>query len=128
MAKLETVARLLGHSIAWAEGETFYSHRVNGEHKGWCESPMPYDTDANASRELLAYTDKAYMALSFLVQLRKQVWPDLPPSEWESRSDHGVDSFRLLNAPPQQIYDAFCATFACELEQVEKQSCTKPTR
>lgn len=27
----------------------------------------------------------------------------------------------ILNATPQQIYDAFCATFARELEQVEKQ-------
>ncbi len=84
MAKLETVAELLG----WTQRKDAHYH-VN-DRKWWyapgprlegLQKPPAYSTDANASRELLAYTNKACMALSFLVQLRKQVWPELPPSE-----------------------------------------------
>lgn len=89
MAKLETVARLMGHSIAWAEGETFYSHRMNEASIGAGAENIRCHTIPTPTHPVNCWRtqNKAYMALSFLVQLRKQVWPDLPPSEWESRNN-----------------------------------------
>lgn len=117
MAKLETVARLLEHTLDYGGDRVWvYAQRRDGEHKGWCDTPMPYDTDANASRELLAYVKAKGVRVqsSFIRQLKLQLAEtDEAAMIWE---------FEVLNATPQQIYDVFVQTFARELEAMEKQS------
>ncbi len=110
MPKLETVARLLGYE---------YHPAIHIEGPWWsrgsleCDTPPLYDTDANASRELLAHVAKERRVIEFVTDLHRIIGDAVI-------SDCG-SNWAMLNATPQQIYDAFCATFARELEQVEKQ-------
>lgn len=131
MAKLETVARLLGcapckvrhHHGLWMFNYDEHGGILSCKTCGFSArsdphfAPPAYDTDANASRELLAYVKAQGRETPFGGNILRIVAPILNIGAFPV-----ARVFELLSATPQQIYAAFCATFACELEQVEKQS------
>lgn len=127
MAKLETVARLLGcapckvrhHHGLWMFNYDEHGGILSCKTCGFSArsdphfAPPAYDTDANVSRELIDYLwhHQGHNTVGrFFHEFTKGIGC--------SRDD----AFAMLRATPQQIYAAFCATFACELEQVEKKS------
>lgn len=116
MAKLETVAVLLDTSdpkIYRAKDGRLEEMYVDGH---WERADPPaYDTDANASRELLAYVKAKERETPFGGNVLRIVAPSLNIGAFPV-----ARVFELLSATPQQIYAAFCATFARELNELEK--------
>ena len=112
MNQNERVARLLGWVGSYAP-----RYLENGE-RVYQTTPLypAYDTDANASRELLAYVKAKNCRGAFAVELGIE----LAKAGAYEKGD--VLYFEFVNATPQQIYAAFCATFARELAELEKQS------
>lgn len=116
MVRDKTIAMLLGYRLEPEDGEGFRSwSKPVTEHSRIVPVVIPrYGTDANASRELLAYVAKERRVIKFVTDLHRIIGDEVI-------SDCG-SNWAMLNATPQQIYAAFVQTFARELEQVERQS------
>ena len=117
--RVEAVAKLLGWKQDAYHELWIDPNRSIGDDSGVCQVPPAYGTDANATRELLAYVEEQGRHTEF-VDAMSMAFYGHRHRFCDALNEIGM--MQWLNATPQQIYAAFCATFARELSELEKQS------